>query len=219
MSMRPHASRVLATRFSSCALSEMRAVTAIASPPLARIAFTTSSHGPRLRAEITTRPPASAEILTASNSVVKTCSIRLRRAVYGEIRKLNGRKRSLMNTELTTKNLDIRPVTKIIASYVGNHTLSPEQLPALIISVQQALRDLGKPPPTPVPRTPAVPIRRSVQHDHVVCLECGFRGKTLRRHLGTRHGLQTAEYLRRWDLASDHPLTAPAYSEQRSTMA
>jgi predicted transcriptional regulator len=124
-----------------------------------------------------------------------------------------------MNSENTEKDIDLRPVTKIIASYVGNHTLSPEQLPALIISVQQALRDLGRPAPVPVPRTPAVPIRRSVQHDHVVCLECGFRGKTLRRHLGTRHGLQTAEYLRRWDLASDHPLTAPAYSEQRSTMA
>jgi len=104
-----------------------------------------------------------------------------------------------MNTDNTPKDVDLRPVTKIIASYVGNHTLAPEQLPALIISVQQALRDLGKPAPVPVPRTPAVPVRRSVQHDHVVCLECGFKGKTLRRHLGTRHGLQIAEYLRRWD--------------------
>src|ERR1700746_1697948 len=124
-----------------------------------------------------------------------------------------------MNTENTEKNIDVRPVTKIIASYVGNHTLSPEQLPGLIVSVQQALRDLGKPAPVPVPRTPAVPVRRSVQQDHVVCLECGFRGKTLRRHLGTRHGLVTGVYFGRWDLASDHPLTAPAYSEQRSTMA
>src|SRR5215471_21401765 len=124
-----------------------------------------------------------------------------------------------MSNENTAKNVDLRPVTKIIASYVGNHTLTPDQLSALIVSVQLALQELGKPAPLPVPRTPAVPIRRSVQHDHVICLECGFRGKTLRRHLGTRHGLQTAEYLRRWDLASDHPLTAPAYSEQRSTMA
>jgi len=124
-----------------------------------------------------------------------------------------------MDTENPTKNVDLRPVTKIIASYVGNHTLTPEQLPALIASVQQALRDLGKPAPAPVPRTPAVPIRRSVQRDRVVCLECGFTGKTLRRHLGTRHGLQIADYLRRWDLPRDHPLTAPAYSEQRSTMA
>jgi predicted transcriptional regulator len=124
-----------------------------------------------------------------------------------------------MDAENTTKNINLRPVTKIIASYVGNHTLAPDQLSALIVSVQQTLSDLGKPVAPPVPRTPAVPVRRSVRHDHVICLECGFRGKTLRRHLGTRHGLQTAEYLRRWDLPSDHPLTAPAYSEQRSTMA
>src|SRR6516162_2131211 len=60
MSIRPQASRVLATRFSSCALSEIRAVTAIASPPLTRIAAATSSQGAELRAEMTTRPPASA---------------------------------------------------------------------------------------------------------------------------------------------------------------
>jgi predicted transcriptional regulator len=124
-----------------------------------------------------------------------------------------------MYSDDTTKDVNLRPVTKIITSYVGNHTLAPEQLSALIVSVQQALRNLGKPVQMPEPRVPAVPIRRSVQHDHVVCLECGFRGKTLRRHLGTRHGLQTGDYLRRWDLPNDHPLTAPAYSEQRSTMA
>jgi len=124
-----------------------------------------------------------------------------------------------MDSDDTTGSIDLRPVTKIIASYVGNHTLAPEQLSALIISVQQTIRQLGKPIQPEPSRTPAVPIRRSVQHDHVVCLECGFKGKTLRRHLGMRHGLQVAEYLRRWDLSNDHPLTAPAYSEQRSTMA
>jgi predicted transcriptional regulator len=64
-----------------------------------------------------------------------------------------------------------------------------------------------------------VPIRRSVQRDAVVCLECGWKGKMLRRHLSTRHGLTGEQYLKRWSLASDHPLTAPAYSEQRSTLA
>ncbi len=111
------------------------------------------------------------------------------------------------------------PVAKIIASYVGNHSLSTDQLTALIASVDQAIRNLGTPVEPPAPRTPAVPVKRSVQHDHVVCLECGFRGKTLRRHLGTRHGLSVVDYLRRWKLASDHPLTAPLYSEQRSAMA
>jgi predicted transcriptional regulator len=119
----------------------------------------------------------------------------------------------------TTGSIDLRPATKIITSYLGNHTLAPGQLSALIVSVQQTIRQLGKPvQPGPV-RTPAVPVRRSVRRDHVICLECGFKGKTLRRHLGTRHGLKVSEYLRRWDLPSNHPLTAPAYSEQRSTMA
>jgi predicted transcriptional regulator len=124
-----------------------------------------------------------------------------------------------MNDENAARTGGLRPVTKIIASYVGNHTLAPDQLSALIVLVDQTFRHLGTTPQPQPPRVPAVPVKRSVQHNYVVCLECGFRGKTLRRHLGTRHGLQIAEYLRRWQLASDHPLTAPAYSEQRSAMA
>ena len=59
----------------------------------------------------------------------------------------------------------------------------------------------------------------SVTGTYVVCLDCGYRGKTLRRHISSRHGLSRAEYLRRWGLQPDHPLTAPAYSERRSTLA
>ena len=124
-----------------------------------------------------------------------------------------------MDSDNTPRSVDLRRVTKIVASYVGNHTLAPDQLSALIMSVQQAISQLGQRSQPEPARTPAVPMRRSVQHDQVVCLECGFKGKTLRRHLSMRHGLQVGEYLRRWDLSSDHPLTAPAYSEQRSAMA
>jgi predicted transcriptional regulator len=67
--------------------------------------------------------------------------------------------------------------------------------------------------------TQAVPIRRSVRPDYVVCLECGFRSRTLRRHLRTAHGLEPAAYRTRWQLAADHPLTAPVYSAQRASMA
>jgi len=67
--------------------------------------------------------------------------------------------------------------------------------------------------------TPAVSIRRSVQPDHDVCLECGFRAATLRRHLRVAHGFDPAAYRARWKLATDHALTAPAYSKRRSTMA
>src|SRR5215831_267166 len=65
----------------------------------------------------------------------------------------------------------------------------------------------------------AVPIRRSVQQDYVVCLECGFRAQALRRHLRAAHGLEVAQYRARWNLPADHPVTAPAYSNRRSVMA
>jgi predicted transcriptional regulator len=112
-----------------------------------------------------------------------------------------------------------RLVTKIISSYVSHHNLGPEQIPELINLVHRTMDNLGKPAETPAALSPAVPIRRSVQKDAVVCLDCGWRGKMLRRHLSTRHGLTADEYLRRWKLANDHPLTAPSYSEQRSVLA
>src|SRR5947209_8903289 len=110
-------------------------------------------------------------------------------------------------------------VTKIIASYVSHHNVAPEQIPELINSVHRTFDSLGKPVEPQAALTPAVPIRRSVQRDAVICLECGWKGKMLRRHLSTRHGLTGDEYLRRWNLPSDHPLTAPIYSEQRSSLA
>jgi len=78
---------------------------------------------------------------------------------------------------------------------------------------------LGQPAEVQVAPTPAVPVRRSVQRDVVVCLDCGWKGKMLRRHLTTRHGLSGEDYLKRWGLPGDHPLTAPNYSVQRSNLA
>jgi predicted transcriptional regulator len=112
-----------------------------------------------------------------------------------------------------------RLITKIISSYVSHHNLGPEQIPELINLVHRTMDNLGKPIEQTMALSPAVPIRRSVQKDAVICLDCGWRGKMLRRHLSTRHGLSGDEYLRRWKLASDHPLTAPNYSEQRSALA
>jgi predicted transcriptional regulator len=112
-----------------------------------------------------------------------------------------------------------RLVAKIIASYVSHHNLAPEQIPELIASVHRAMAGLGQPVETPAALIPAVPVRRSVQRDAVICLDCGWKGKMLRRHLTTRHGLSAEEYLKRWGLPGDHPLTAPNYSEQRSTLA
>jgi predicted transcriptional regulator len=108
---------------------------------------------------------------------------------------------------------------KIVGSYLRHHTVGASELPNLITSVHRALTDVGQPNPPKIPLTPAVSVRQSVRHDVVVCLDCGYRGKMLRRHISTRHGLSPKEYLRRWGLNSDHPLTAPAYSESRSILA
>jgi predicted transcriptional regulator len=110
-------------------------------------------------------------------------------------------------------------VTKIIASYVSHHYVAPAQIPELISSVHRTFDTLTRPNKTPGILTPAVPLRRSVQRDAVVCLECGWKGKMLRRHLSTRHGLSGEQYLKRWNLPAEHPLTAPNYSKQRSSLA
>jgi predicted transcriptional regulator len=102
---------------------------------------------------------------------------------------------------------------------VRHHRVGTDQISDLITSVHQAFGQLGQPVAPEEVLVPAVSVRRSVHQDYVVCLECGYRAKTLRRHIGTQHGLDRDKYLSRWGLRSDHLLVAPAYSAQRSTLA
>ena len=118
----------------------------------------------------------------------------------------------------SARGVNLHEVARIVRSYVRHHEISPDQLVALIVEVHRALSGLGT-SAAPSALEPAVPIRQSVRRDYVVCIECGFRGKTLRRHLRVRHGLDVAAYRARWQLSPDLPVTAPAYSEQRSAMA
>ena len=115
--------------------------------------------------------------------------------------------------------VDLYQVAEIVSSYVRHHQIAAEQLAGLIVEVHRALAGLGRAPPAREPLTPVVPIRRSVQPDYVVCLECGFRAQMLRRHLRVAHGLEIADYRTRWKLPADYPVTAPSYSERRSMMA
>jgi predicted transcriptional regulator len=122
-----------------------------------------------------------------------------------------GGSRVEVHTELTTN---------IVAAYVRRNQIGADQLPILISTVHQALASLGKPVAQfDRERTPAVPIRRSIHRDYVVCLECGWRGKMLRRHLASGHELSVEQYRVRWNLPREHPMTAPSYSEQRSSLA
>src|SRR5215468_2909946 len=120
-----------------------------------------------------------------------------------------------MNNEVFDPHL----TAKIVSSYVRHHTVGANQVSDVITSVHGALTQLGRPIQPEEVRTPAVSVRRSVHHDYVICLDCGYRGKMLLRHISTQHALDRGEYLKRWGLRSDHPLTAPAYSERRSALA
>jgi predicted transcriptional regulator len=110
-------------------------------------------------------------------------------------------------------------VAKIVRNYVIKNKIGPAELPALIATVHHSLRSLGKVAQPEQPRTPAVPTRRSVTPNYVVCLDCGWRGQLLRRHVHERHGLGPNQYRDRWGLRDEHPLTAPAYSKRRSALA
>src|ERR1700730_5895715 len=120
---------------------------------------------------------------------------------------------------MNTEGVDRHLTTMIVRSYVQHHTVGANQLSDLIVTVHRSLGQLGKPVQPEEVLTPAVSVRRSVHQDYVVCLNCGYRGKMLHRHISTRHALNKDEYLKRWGLRNDHPLTAPAYSERRSTLA
>ena len=116
------------------------------------------------------------------------------------------------------QKIDPSLIVQIVRSYLVKNCVAIDQIGDLIASVYQTLSGLGKSPPCAVAKQmkPAVPIRQSVKHGYVVCLECGFRGATLRRHLRVRHGLEVVAYRARWKLPSDYPLTAPTSSERRS---
>src|SRR5208282_5354743 len=104
-----------------------------------------------------------------------------------------------MVKESTPQAVDLSLVARIVRSYVAQNTIGIDQLAGLIAEVRRSLSGLGQ-SATASPPAPAVPIRRSVQHEHVVCLECGYRGRVLHRHLRVAHGLEPAEYRVRWRL-------------------
>jgi predicted transcriptional regulator len=126
---------------------------------------------------------------------------------------------NLMAETGRAQNVNPGLVAEIVRSYVAKNSIAADQLGNLIATVQRALRSLGENEPVSAPLAPAVPIRRSVRPDYVVCLECGFHAQILRRHLRVQHGLSVAEYRARWNLSPNHPVTAPAYSSSRAAMA
>ncbi|MFK8250776.1 MucR family transcriptional regulator [Ancylobacter terrae] len=109
----------------------------------------------------------------------------------------------------------------VVAAFVGNNSVPATELPDLIAKVHAALAGLGNPAPVVEAETlkPAVPVKKSVTPDYIICLDDGKKFKSLKRHLRTQYNLTPDEYRAKWGLPSDYPMVAPNYAATRSNLA
>ena len=115
----------------------------------------------------------------------------------------------------------LRMTADVVAAYVSNNTLATAQLADVINAVYKSLRGLeGQVAEAPAePLKPAVPIRKSITPEYLICLEDGKKLKMLKRHLKTAYNMTPESYRERWGLSSDYPMVAPNYARQRSRLA
>ncbi|AQU86687.1 MucR family transcriptional regulator [Komagataeibacter nataicola] len=108
---------------------------------------------------------------------------------------------------------------QIVSAHVSNNSVGADVLPDLIRNVYTALSTVGRPAQEPEKLQPAVPIKRSVFADYIVCLEDGKKLKMLKRHLQSAYGMTPDQYRERWGLPAEYPMVAPNYAERRSSLA
>lgn len=115
----------------------------------------------------------------------------------------------------------IEMTTDVVAAYLSNNPVEAAQLPELIRSVHQALTAVatGAAEPAPAALEPAVPVKRSITPDYLICLEDGRKFKSLKRHLRSQYSLTPDEYRAKWGLPKDYPMVAPNYAQARSALA
>jgi predicted transcriptional regulator len=114
----------------------------------------------------------------------------------------------------------LRMTAEVVAAYVRNNPLPAAELSGIIHTVHDSLAAIdGSGSSNAEPLRPAVSVRRSVQPDHLVCLEDGKKLKMLKRHLRTTYGMSPEEYRAKWGLPPDYPMVAPNYAKQRSEFA
>ena len=108
---------------------------------------------------------------------------------------------------------------KIVSAHVSSNSVAPDALMSLIRDVHRAVASLGAAPPPPERPQPAVPIKKSVFPDYIVCLEDGKKLKMLKRHLMSAYSLTPDQYRERWGLGPEYPMVAPSYAQHRSSLA
>jgi predicted transcriptional regulator len=124
-----------------------------------------------------------------------------------------------MSDTANTKEL-LTLTTEIVAAHVSKNAVAAADLPQLISQVYQSLANVGKgQAPNAERPDPAVPVKKSIHPDYLVCLEDGKKLKMLKRHLKTAYNMTPEQYRDRWNLAPDYPMVAPNYARQRSRLA
>jgi predicted transcriptional regulator len=115
----------------------------------------------------------------------------------------------------------IEMTADIVSAYVGNNAVGAADLPALIQAVHSALSGVSTAadPVEVAPKEPAVPIKRSITPEFLVCLEDGRKFKSLKRHLRTKYNMSPEDYRAKWSLPKDYPMVAPNYAKARSELA
>jgi predicted transcriptional regulator len=114
----------------------------------------------------------------------------------------------------------LRLTAEIVAAHLAKNSVAPADVPRLIEEVYRTLATVGQAePPEPERPRPAVPIKRSVTPDYLVCLEDGRKLKALKRHLRADHNMTPDQYRERWGLPLGYPMVAPNYAARRSAMA
>ena len=116
---------------------------------------------------------------------------------------------------------NIELAADIVSAYVSNNSVPAGELPGLISEVYSALLRVGAgsaQAPAEPPK-PAIPVKRSVTNDYIICLEDGKKFKSLKRHLRTQYGLSPEDYREKWGLPADYPMVAPNYAKARSNLA
>ena len=125
-----------------------------------------------------------------------------------------------MNGNEDTEDTLLTLTADIVAAHVSNNSVAVNDLPNLIQNVHAALTEISGNRSAPEAKPePKVSVRASIKPDYIVCLEDGKKQKMLKRHLMTNHGMTPDEYRQKWGLASDYPMVAPNYAEQRRTLA
>ena len=114
---------------------------------------------------------------------------------------------------------DLSMTTEIVVAYIKNNTVAPQELPSLILSIYGALRTANSHPASETKPIPAVPVKRSVTEEYLVCLEDGRKMTMLRRYIRTQYNMSPDEYRKKWNLPAEYPMVAPSYSKTKSAIA